>query len=45
MRAYKMKTYEDIERDIDVYCMILGVLFCLSYFVILLSVFIIASYM
>jgi hypothetical protein len=21
MRAYKVKTYEDIERDIDLYCM------------------------
>ena len=37
MRAYKVKTYEDIERDIDMYCMIFGVLFCLSYLTILFS--------
>lgn len=37
MRAYKVKTYDDIERDIDVYCMIFGVLFYLAYFTILLS--------
>ena len=37
MRAYKVKTYDQIERDIDVYCMIFGVLFCLAYFTILFS--------
>ena len=35
--AYKVKSYEEVERDIDVYCMIFGVLFCLSYFIILFS--------
>ena len=37
MRAYKVKTYDQIEKDIDVYCMIFGVLFCLVYFTILFS--------
>jgi len=45
MRAYKVKTYEDIEREIDIYCMILGVLFCLSYFTILLGIFVAVNYM
>ena len=37
MRAYKVQTYEEMERSIDIYCMIFGVLFCLSYFIILFS--------
>ena len=37
MRAYKVHTYEQMERTIDVYCMIFGVLFCLAYFTILCS--------
>ena len=45
MRAYKVKTYEDIEKDIDIFCMIFGIVFCLAYFIILSSVFIIANYM
>ena len=37
MRAYKVKTYDEVERDIDIYCMIFGVLFYLAYFTILFS--------
>ena len=45
MRAYKVKTYEEIEREIDVYCMIFGVLFCLAYFTILFSGIYVVTYM
>ena len=44
MRAYKVKTFNDIERDIDVYCMIFGVLFCLSYLTILFSGILLLTY-
>jgi hypothetical protein len=45
MRCYKVKTYEEIERDIDIYCMIFGILFCLAYFTILVSCTMIYYYM
>jgi hypothetical protein len=45
MRAYKVKTYNELEEEIDLYCMIFGIVFCLSYFTILSSVFIIVNYM
>jgi len=44
MRAYKVQTYEDLEKEIDIYCMIFGVLFCLVYLTILLSGVYIATY-
>jgi hypothetical protein len=42
MRCYKVKTYEDIERNIDIYCMIFGILFCLAYFVIVTGLYLTA---
>ena len=43
--AYKVKTYEQMEREIDVYCMIFGVLFCLSYFILLFSGIYVVTYL
>lgn len=44
MRAYKVKTYDELERDIDIYCMVLGVLFCLVYFTILIGAYVATCY-
>jgi len=35
MRCYKVKTYEEIERDIDSLCILLGIIFWLIYFTLL----------
>jgi len=37
MGAYKVKTYENLENDIVINCMIFCVLFGVSYFVILFT--------
>jgi hypothetical protein len=45
MRAYKVKSYNELERDIDIYCMVFGVLFCLVYFVILTGAYVATYYL
>jgi hypothetical protein len=34
-----MKTYNELEEEIDLYCMIFGIVFCMVYFTILCIVF------
>ena len=36
MRAYKVKTYDELEREIDMYCILFAGIFCIVYVSILL---------
>ncbi len=36
MRVYKVKTYDELEREIDMYCILFAGVFCLIYVGILL---------
>lgn len=44
MRAYKVKTYDELERDIDIYCIVFSFLFCLAYFTILTGTYVATYY-
>jgi hypothetical protein len=44
MRSYKVKTYNELEEEIDLYCMIFGIVFCLVYLTILLIGVYVATY-
>lgn len=37
MRAYKVKTYDELERDIDMYCIVFGCVCCLVYVGVLIT--------
>jgi hypothetical protein len=36
--AYKVQTYEEMEHDIDVYCMLFGITFCVVYTVVVFTI-------
>jgi hypothetical protein len=36
--AYKVQTYEEMEREIDIYCMLFGVTFCIVYIAVVCTI-------